>query len=111
MICKQFEVVIVPFPFIDQPGTKPRPAVVLSDQKFNRSGNSVLAMITTTSHTPWPGDTMITDRKRAGLTMDCMIRLKLFTLDNKLITRRLGQLGAADKSQLVSELQTCLPWV
>ena len=110
MICKQFEVVIVPFPFMDQPGTKPRPAVILSDQKFNRSGNCILAMITTTSHSPWPGDTMITDRKRAGLTMDCMIRLKLFTLDNKLISRRLGQLGATDKSQLVSELQTYLPW-
>ena len=110
MICKQFEIVVVPFPFMDQPGSKPRPAIILSDQKFNRSGNSILAMITTTSHSQWPGDTIISDRKKAGLSIDCMVRLKLFTLDNKLISRRIGQLAMVDKNQLLIELQNFLPF-
>ena len=34
-ICERFDVVVVPFPFVDSPTTKPRPALVLSTRAFN----------------------------------------------------------------------------
>jgi hypothetical protein len=57
-------VVIVPFPFVDTPVAKPRPALVLSDAGFNCANeHSVLAMITRATHTRWPSDHLITDQE------------------------------------------------
>ena len=107
---EQWEVVIVPFPFSTHPGNKRRPALVLSRRAFNRHGSTVLAMITTAGHHPWPGDVMLTGLKAAGLTSPCLARLKLFTLDNRLIVKKIGRLTAADQQQVSTQLQTFLPW-
>src|SRR3712207_3275011 len=77
--CDCWDVVVVPFPFTDKAGTKRRPALVLSSRAFNEHGHTVLAMITTKFHFPWPGDTSITDLVTAGLRSPCIVRLKLFT--------------------------------
>jgi mRNA interferase MazF len=34
----------------------------------------------------------------AGLKVSCVVRLKLFTLDNRLIARRIGALSDLDRS-------------
>ncbi|MDQ3011568.1 MAG: type II toxin-antitoxin system PemK/MazF family toxin [Acidobacteriota bacterium] len=106
----QWEVVIVPFPFSTQPGNKRRPALVLSKRSFNQHGSTVLAMITTAGHHPWPGDVMLTDLKSAGLNAPCLMRLKLFTLDNRLIVKKIGRLAATDQQRVSGQLQTYLPW-
>jgi hypothetical protein len=72
--------VTVPFPLTDKPAAKKRPALVLSNTTFNRSGHTVLAMITTKGHRPWPGDSEIEDYSSAGLNLQCQVRLKMFTL-------------------------------
>jgi len=106
----QWEVVIVPFPFSTQMGNKRRPALVLSKRAFNQHGSTVLAMITTAGHHPWPGDVHPTDFKTAGLNAPCLVRLKLFTLDNRLIVKKVGRLALADQQQVRGQLQTYLPW-
>ena len=63
-----------------------------------------MAMITTSAHAPWPGDVNIARRKTAGLKVDCLVRLKLFTLDNRLIQRRLGRLAAKDRRAVSTQL-------
>lgn len=97
MICDPSDVVIVPFPFTEKFGEKRRPALVLSLKAFNANGHTVLAMITTKSHSPWPGDTSIEDLSGAGLHVPCIVRLKIFTLDNQLIIRRSGSLAEKDR--------------
>ncbi|MXX11177.1 MAG: type II toxin-antitoxin system PemK/MazF family toxin [Nitrospira sp. SB0677_bin_15] len=96
MICKQWDVVVVPFPFTEQAGNKRRPAVVLSKKLFNAHGHTLLLMITTQAHQPWPGDTEITHFQVSGLSRICVVRLKAFTLDNRLILKRLGALSTRD---------------
>lgn len=100
----------MPFPFSNQPGTKRRPALVLSVNSFNRRGHTVLAMITSAAHHPWPGDVNVSDLKAAGLTKPCLVRLKLFTLDQRLILKKLGHLAVTDRQQVSQQLQTYLPW-
>lgn len=107
---EQWDVVIVPFPFSPRPGHKRRPALVLSKRVFNQQGSSVLAMITTAGHHPWPGDVTLADLKAAGLTAPCLVRLKLFTLDNRLIVKKIGRLAETDQQQIRRQLQTYLPW-
>ncbi len=100
-----WEVVVVPFPFSERPAAKRRPALVLSRKAFNAAGHTVLAMITTQAHRPWPGDTPIQDLPTAGLPLPCIVRLKLFTLDNRLILRRIGTLSPSDRRRLSDALK------
>ncbi len=96
-----FDVVVVPFPFTDRNATKRRPALVLSSASFNQgTQHSVLAMITSAEQSGWPGDYAIKDLETAGLPTDCVVRLKLFTLDHRLVIRKAGLLGLADQKKL-----------
>ncbi len=99
------DVVLVPFPFVDLPLSKRRPAVVLSTERFNASnGQSLLAMITTASGSAWPDDIAIEDPGAAGLPRPSVIRFKLFTLPNAMTLKLLGRLGERDAAKLKSHL-------
>jgi mRNA interferase MazF len=104
VISEPWDVVLVPFPFVERAGAKRRPALVISSEQFNTSGNTVLSMITSKGHRPWPGDVEISDRSAGGLPAPCILRLKLFTLDNRLILRRLGRLSSVDRANAAAEL-------
>ena len=95
----QWTVVVVPFPFTDRDTHKRRPALVLSDRhEFGaQTGHSVMAMITSATHVRWPLDVVLADRETAGLPAPSLVRMKLFTLDDRLVLRQLGTLGSADR--------------
>jgi mRNA interferase MazF len=106
---KQFDVVVVPFPFTDKTAIKKRPALVLSSELFN-SGirHSLMAMITTASHSAWPLDIAIADLKNAGLKVPSIVRMKLFTIDHALIQKHIGYLSLQDQIAVESSLQSLL---
>lgn len=112
MIYDAFDVVVVPFPFTDRAAVKRRPALVLSSAKnFGTAiGHSVLAMITSVKEEqqPWPLDTGIGDLAAAGLPVPSLIRMKLFTLDHRLILRKAGRLGAKDQAAVKRALSKLL---
>ena len=109
MVCDPWDVVIVPFPFTDGPGAKRRPALVVSPSTFNQeSGHSVMAMITSASHSRWPGDIPL-DPSLLNLSKACVIRMKFFTLDNRLILRAAGKLPAGERRQVRSFLDLMAP--
>jgi mRNA interferase MazF len=59
-------------------------------------------MITSAEQSSWQGDHPIQDLEAAGLPTECVIRLKIFTLDHRLLIRKAGTLGAADQKKLRS---------
>ena len=109
-IFDRFDVVVVPFPFTDKSAVKRRPALVLSDARaFNATaGHSVMAMITSATENPWPHDTGIVDLKSAGLSVSCVLRFKLFTIDNRLVIRKAGKLGKADRASVQMAMRAVL---
>jgi mRNA interferase MazF len=87
----------VPFPFTDRRASKRRPALALSSESFSyESGHTVLAMITSAGNSPWPMDVAI-DAPQAGLQASSKVRMKLFTLDNRLILHKMGSLSRTDQ--------------
>ena len=110
MAYEQFAVVAVPFPFTDSKQAKRRPALVLSSERnFSaKIGHSVLAMITSASNSPWPLDVGIRDLAPAGLSAESVVRMKLFTLDDRLIVRPLGYLSDADRKRVIRSLRALL---
>ena len=104
-IYKQFEVVVVPFPFTDRNETKKRPASILSDPSALSISKSICAMITTIGHSPWPFDTVIKDLQQTGLSAPSMIRFKLFTLDNNIIVKKIGSLSQYDRTVVAARMK------
>jgi len=108
-----FDIVVVPFPFTDKATSKRRPALILSDaEAFNlQAGHTVMAMITSAKNSAWPLDIDIQDLDSAGLPTPSIIRMKLFTLDEKLIIRKAGQLAKPDQKKVIKALRLLLPFV
>ena len=65
-------------------------------------------MITTVADRPWPGDTGLSDYQAAGLHQPCTVRLKIFTLDNRLILRQIGDLAASDRKSVSEQVRSYL---
>jgi mRNA interferase MazF len=108
VICDWGDVVVVPFPFTDLPLSKHRPALVLSNNTFNRANqHSILAMITTAARSSWPSDIQIVDLAATGLPRRSLLRWKIFTLPNALIQKRLGKLATSDRAT-ISASQTAI---
>lgn len=107
---KPFEVVVVPFPFTDSAATNRRPALVISTQGFNdRAAHVVLAMITSRENRGWPLDTEIGGLAAAGLSHPSVVRMKLFTLDERLVLRKSGALADRDQTAVHRALRLLLP--
>jgi len=107
---KPFDLVVVPFPFTDSSATKRRPALVLSTSASNdRAAHLVLSMVTGSEHRGWPLDTEIRDLAAAGLTHPSMVRMKLFTLDERFVIRRAGALAESDRGAVRRALGLLLP--
>lgn len=106
---EQWDVVVVPFPFVDMPVQKVRPALVLSVRDANRqNGHTLLSMITTASRSHWASDVVITGLSEAGLQASSLVRCKLFTLPNALISRKIGALDAADRKTCTNTFRNLL---
>jgi mRNA interferase MazF len=110
VIYEQFDVVVVPFPFSERFAEKRRPALVLSRKSSfgDKIRHSLLAMITSQKHAPWPLDVPIKNQDTAGLSAPSVVRMKLFTLDNQLILRKVGSLSKTDQFQLKKALSKLL---
>jgi mRNA interferase MazF len=107
---EQWQVVVVPFPFTDRPVRRRRPALVVSRPEAlgNPIGHSVLAMITSAGHGRWPLDVPVSDLGRAGLPAPSVVRMKLFTLDDRLVERSVGRLAQADATPVAAALARLL---
>jgi mRNA interferase MazF len=98
VLLEPFAVVRVPFPFTDRAVQRRRPALVISGPAFQRDAAHVLlAMITTARRSSWPLDWQIQDLAPTGLAEACLVRFKLFSLDERLILGQLGHLAASDR--------------
>ncbi len=105
MSYEPLDVVVVPYPFTDRQATKRRPALVVSSVEFNAAHeHSILAMITSSSGAAWSSDVAIQNWREAGLGVPCRVRLKLFTLDNALVLRRVGAISRQDASSVRAAL-------
>lgn len=94
-------VCVAPFPFSDIRHAKHRPLVILAPSHVlgAHPPQHLCAMITST-RAAWGSDIPITDPAQAGLLVACAIRLKLFTLDERLLARVIGDLSARDSKTL-----------
>jgi mRNA interferase MazF len=104
------DVVLVPFPFADQTGSKKRPAVVVSSTAYHRGRPDLILMAVTSQvlHSGRIGEIQVSGWKEAGLLKPSVLKPVLFTVDRALVIRRLGRLKEADRQTLRQVLVTIL---
>lgn len=96
------EVVLVPFPFTDQSGTKKRPAVVVSTAGYSASRRDIVIMaITSQVRQPLGfGEAMVADWLGAGLIKASVFKPVFATVEQGLVLRVMGQLSVVDVKSL-----------
>jgi mRNA interferase MazF len=104
------EVVLVPFPFTNQEGSKKRPAVVVSSPAYHVHRPDLLIMaITSQPHTAldFAAFTVI-DWQSAGLLKPSYAKPVLTTLEQTLVIRSMGQFSSRDQQALRQTLAQIL---
>lgn len=104
------DIVLVPFPFTDQSGTKKRPAVVVSSAAYHQARRDVLIMAVTSQARPAGaiGEVQIKDWKGAGLIKPSVIKPVITTIEASLVIRRLGQLNRDEQEALRKALSSII---
>jgi mRNA interferase MazF len=100
------DIILVPFPFTNQAASKQRPAVVISNQRYNESKSDVIEMAVTSQllGDARADDVPVSAWEAAELLKPSAIKPVIATLEQALIIRRLGALEAADTEALRSAL-------
>jgi mRNA interferase MazF len=89
-----FDVVAVPFPYVERNARQRRPAVVIAEPDIQmRYALAWVLMVTSTANARWPDDVVIHDLAAAGLRSGSMVRpVKIATVE----TARCDRLGRLD---------------
>jgi mRNA interferase MazF len=104
------DVILVPFPFTDQSGSKQRPAVIISSASYNGQRADLIIMAIT-SQIKMPlgfATSLIDDWQTAGLLKPSTFKPIFTTIEQTLIIRTLGKLTSSDRAQLHECVDSCL---
>ncbi len=101
MTFERWDVIAVPFPFIEGYDTKRRPALVVSTDDFHGAHDACFAAMITTARNMRDvrgDDVEIVDVTSAGLAQPCVVRLaRLATFEAGDQIRRIGTLGQRER--------------
>jgi len=103
-------VVLVPFPFTDLSAVKRRPALVISNDEYNRvTGDVIIAQITSKVNSPpRPGDYRLRGWQAAGLLLPSLVRARMTTLHTSLLVRTLGRMPEGEMRSIDQSLAVAL---
>jgi mRNA interferase MazF len=103
---RQWDIVILPFPYMDRSAEKRRPALVVSDSYLHEKFGLVwVAMITSAANPPLPCDIAIANLEQAGLPSPSIIRpAKLAVIETIRVLRRAGRLDAPGAKKVAAEM-------
>ncbi len=94
---KRGDIVLLPFPYTNQSGSKRRPALILSTDAYNtRRADIIVAPITSNLSTGQADVTVLTDWAAAGLVKPSFVKGILGTVEQTLVIRVMGTLSTAD---------------
>jgi len=107
MIFQQKELVLLPYPFSNQDGSKVRPAVIVSNDTFNKKCEDCLMVPLTTVIKDEPFSLIINQNnlESGKLLKQSRIRIdKLFTIKKSLIMMKIGKINSEMLIKIKSEI-------
>ena len=107
MIFQQKELVLLPYPFSNQEGSKVRPAIIVSNNNFNKRCEDCVMVPLTTVIKDEPFSLIINqDSLESGkLLKQSRIRIdKIFTIKKSLIIMKIGKVNDKTIEKIKSEI-------
>jgi len=107
MLFKQKEIVLLPYPFSDQSGSKVRPAIIVSNDNFNTKCQDHIMIPLTTIIKDEPFSVIINQNNlEAGkLLKQSRVRIdKIFTIKNNLVIMKIGKVDEKTFFRIKSEI-------
>ncbi|MFZ1322421.1 MAG: type II toxin-antitoxin system PemK/MazF family toxin [Ignavibacteria bacterium] len=102
----QREIVIIPFPFTDLKNSKPRPAVIVSNQTVNQTSDVIVVQITSNLHTDIFSFPILDDNVSKKLILKSEVRChKIFTISEKLISKKISELDEDTFDRLLTKIK------
>jgi mRNA interferase MazF len=107
---KRGQVVVVSVPFSDQTGSKLRPALIVSDERFHRALPDVVVCPVSSQpryyRRPGPGDCPLRRWQAVGLRHPSTVRISnIVSIEKSLIDRVLGTVRDGDLATVVGGLR------
>ena len=107
MIFQQKELVLLPYPFSDQGGTKVRPAIIVSNDSFNKRCEDCVMVPLTTVIKDEPFSLLINQEslESGRLLKQSRIRIdKIFTIKKNLVIMKIGKINNEMLSKIKLEI-------
>ena len=107
MIFKQKELVLLPYPFSDQVGSKVRPAIIVSNDNFNKRCEDCVMVPLTTLIKDEPFSLIVNqDSLESGkLLKQSRVRIdKIFTIKKSLIIMQIGKINDKTLEKIKTEI-------
>ena len=104
---KQKEIVLLPFPFTNLEESKVRPALIVSNDSFNkRSDDCIMVPLTTViGDTPYSIIIDQEDMSSGRLLKPSMVKIdKVFTVEKKLVVMKIGSVNDATFKKIKNKL-------
>jgi mRNA interferase MazF len=100
------DVIIVRYPFSDISSSKVRPAVVISAPHV--SEDVFVIPLTSGTISLLAGEFVLADWAKAGLNVETAVNRGIYTVNKKLIIKKVGKLSTSDFKRLESSLREWL---
>lgn len=107
----QRDIILIPFPYSDLTQNKQRPAIVLSNKEHNSKNEDCICSAITSNPRNYENSIEIeqTDLETGKLPLDSRIKPnKIFTLNKKLIIKKLAKLKIDKSKEVVQNLNICI---
>jgi len=104
------DIVLVPFPFSDQTGSKRRPALVVSSDKFNAQSADVVALAITSFSDDDSYEVLIKPEDwKDGLYSESYVKAwAICVIDKRLVIKRIGRLALVKYEEAVGKTREIL---
>jgi len=104
-----WQIVAVPFPYIERPVQQRRPALVVATGLGGSHDLLWVLMITAASHRRWPGDVEVEDHASAGLPIPSVVRTAKIATIAASSARGLGTLPGTQVTEITTIFRRQLP--
>ena len=101
---EQKDIVLIPFPYSDLTGFKQRPALIISNEKINKSEDRICCLITTNSHEN--GLEITKDSFEEGkLPFKSFVKPhRIFCIDRRIIKKRLCSIKKKFHNRIIKKV-------
>lgn len=103
------DIVRVPFPYVDRPVLRHRPALVVSRKPLGDDGALLwVLMITSAANRRWPADVVVAAGGTSGLPVDSLVRTAKIATIEAASAERLGTLPSGRMAAVTEQLRTTI---